>query len=189
MTADSDRDSDGPPRVVIIGALVLAVAAIGAILVVAASRDAPQQTVALPPVPAPQAASPACQALIAALPQSLGDFQRVTIAQPAPEAASAWRSAPDSDPVVMRCGLERPDDFVVGVPIQAVDRVQWFRVSERAAGTQSTGSSRSTWYTVDRPVYVALTLPAGSGPEPIQILSAVIDRSIAATSIDPAPMH
>lgn len=36
----------------------------------------------------------------------------------------AWRGGPDSDPVIMRCGLERPDDFVVGSPIQVVDRVQ-----------------------------------------------------------------
>ncbi|EUA02588.1 hypothetical protein I546_6123 [Mycobacterium kansasii 732] len=70
----------------------------------------------------------------------------------------------------------------MGAPIQIVDRVQWFRVTDE---TPSEG--RSTWYTVDRPVYVALTLPARSGPTPIQELSEVIDRTIAAVPIDPAP--
>jgi hypothetical protein len=34
---------------------------------------------------------------------------------------------------------------------------------------------------------VALTLPTGSGPTPIQQLSEVIDRTIAAVPINPAP--
>lgn len=187
MTGDADADLGGPPRALIIAAVVLAVTAIGVILAIAATRHAPQQPVAVPAVPAPQATSPACQALVAALPQRLGDFQRAPVAQPAPEGARAWRSGPNSEPVVMRCGLDRPSDFVVGSPIQIVDRVQWFQV---AAEPQSAGDTgRSTWYTVDRPVYVALTLPAGSGPTPIQELSEVIDRTIAAVPIDPAAAH
>ncbi len=177
-------DSDGPPRALMIAAVALAVAAIGVILAIAANRDAPPQPVAVPAVPAPQAASAACRALLDALPQRLGNYQRAPIAPPAPEGATAWRAGPDSEPVVLRCGLDRPADFVVGSPIQVVDRVQWFEV---AAQQQSAGAAgRSTWYTVDRPVYVALTLPSGSGPTPIQQLSEVIDRTIAAVPIDPA---
>lgn len=188
MTADAD--SDRPPRALILAALVLAVAALGVILVVAATRHAPQRPVPIPAVPAPQAASPSCQALMAALPQRLGDYQRTPVAQPAPEAATAWRASPDGNPVVLRCGLERPADFVVGSPIQIVDGVQWFQIGaeaqSRGPGTATAG--RSTWYTVDRPVYVALTLPSGSGPTPIQDLSDVIDHAIAAVPIDPAPV-
>jgi Protein of unknown function (DUF3515) len=183
-------DSDGPPRVVMIAAIVLAVAAIGVILVVAATREAPPQPVALPPVPAPQAANSACRALEQALPPRLGDYQRAPLAQPAPEGATAWRARPDSEPVVLRCGLDRPSDFVVGSPIQVVDRVQWFQVASNDQAPQSAGDSgRSTWYTVDRPVYVALTLPTGSGPTPIQELSDVIDHTIAAVPINPAAPH
>ena len=182
---DSDIDLGGPPRVLMIAAAALAVVVVGVVLAIAATRETPAQPVAIPDVPAPQAADPACQALTGALPQRLGDYQRAPVAQPAPPAASAWRAGPDSEPVILRCGLERPDDFVVGVPIQVVDRVQWFHV---AAQQQSAGDAgRTTWYTVDRPVYVALTLPSGSGPTPIQQLSEVIDRTIAATRIDPAP--
>jgi hypothetical protein len=183
--ASPDTDLGGPPRVVIIAAIVLAVVAIGVVLVIAATRQTPSQPVVIPDVPAPQAADPACRALAAALPQRLGDYQRAPLAAPAPPGASAWRAGPDGEPVVLRCGLERPADFVVGSPIQVVDRVQWFQV---AAQQQSAGDAgRATWYTVDRPVYLALTLPSGSGPTPIQQLSEVIDRTIVAAAIDPAP--
>ncbi len=181
-----DADPGGPPRVVMIAAVALAVAAIGIILVFAATREAPRQPVAVPAVPAPQAAAPACRALAQALPQQLGDYQRAPIAQPAPEGATAWRAGPGSEPVVLRCGLDRPADFVVGSPIQIVNRVQWFEVAAQPQSAADAG--RSTWYTVDRPVYVALTLPSGSGPTPIQQLSDVIDRTIAAVPIDPRPV-
>jgi Protein of unknown function (DUF3515) len=184
VTGDSDADMGGPPRALIFAAVAVAVAAIGAILVIAANREAPPQPVAVAAVPAPQASSPACRALAQALPQRLGGHQRASVAQPAPEGAAAWRAGPRSEPVVLRCGLDRPADFVVGSPIQVVDRVQWFEVR---ANPQSAGDAgRSTWYTVDRPVYVALTLPTGSGPTPIQELSDVIDHTVAAVPIDPA---
>jgi Protein of unknown function (DUF3515) len=179
------KTDTGPPRAVMIAAVALAVAAIGAILAIAATRQAPPQPVTVAAFPAPHADSAACRALADALPQRLGDYQRAQLAQPAPEGAAAWRAAPDSQPVVLRCGLDRPAEFVVGSPIQIVDRVQWFEV---AAGQQSAGdAARATWYTVDRPVYVALTLPSGSGPTPIQQLSDAIDRTMAAVPIDPAP--
>ena len=183
MTGASGTDT-GPPRALLIAAVALGVTAIGAILVIAATRPAPPPPVVLSAVPAPQANSASCRALADSLPQRLGDYQRAALAQPAPPGAAAWRTGPEAEPVVLRCGLDRPVDFVVGAPIQVVDKVQWF---EEQAGQQSAGEAgRSTWYTVDRPVYVALTLPSGSGPTPIQQLSEVIDRAVAAIPIDPA---
>jgi hypothetical protein len=189
VTTDPDTgsaaDLGGPPRALLIVAIALGVVAIGAILVIAATRRAPPQPVVLPAVPAPQATDAACRALVDALPHRLGNYQRAFLAQPAPPGAAAWRAGPDGQPVVLRCGLDRPADFVVGSPIQIVDRVQWFEV---ATQQQSAGDAgRSTWYTVDRPVYVALTLPSGSGPTPIQQLSELIDHTIAAVPINPAP--
>ena len=180
-----DADLGGPPRAVLIAAVAVAVVAIGVILVVAATRQAPPQPVAVPPFPAPQAASPACRALADALPQRLGDYQRAPVGQPVPAGMAAWRAGPDSEPVVLRCGLDRPADFVVGSPIQMVDRVQWFQVGSERQSAGDTG--RSTWYAVDRTVYVALTLPSGSGPTPIQQLSEVIDHTMAAVPINPGP--
>ncbi len=69
-------DSEGPPRVVLIAAVVLAVGAISVILAIAATRHPPPQPLAVPTVPAPHAQDPACRALLEALPQRLGDYQR-----------------------------------------------------------------------------------------------------------------
>jgi len=180
---DDSDDDGGPPRAAIIAAVALAVVAIGVILVIAATREAPPRPVAVAAVPAPQADGAACRALSDALPQRLGDYQRAQVAQPAPHGAAAWRTGHDSEPVVLRCGLDRPAEFVVGSPIQVVDRVQWFQVRSEQQSAGDAG--RSTWYAVDRGVYVALTLPSASGPTPIQQLSEVIDRTIGAVPIAP----
>ncbi|OBK33099.1 hypothetical protein A5658_13995 [Mycobacterium sp. 1245111.1] len=169
-------DSEGPPRAALIAALVVAIGTIGVILAIAATRDHTSPVV-VAAVPAPQAQDPACQKLTEALPQRLGGYTRAQLAQPAPVGAAAWQPAGTGDPVILRCGLDRPADFVVGSPIQVVDRVQWFEVSQ---------DQRATWYTVDRAVYVALTLPQGSGPTPIQQLSELIDRIMPAHPIDPS---
>jgi len=166
----------GPPRAALIAALALAIGTIGVILAIAATRDHTSPVV-VAAVPAPQAQDPACRQLTDALPARLGGYTRAQLAKPAPDGAAAWQPAGTGDPVVLRCGLDRPADFVVGSPIQVVDRVQWFEVSQ---------DQRSTWYTVDRAVYVALTLPQGSGPTPIQQLSELIDRIMPARPIDPS---
>ncbi|WP_079067848.1 DUF3515 domain-containing protein [Mycobacterium tuberculosis] len=176
-------ESDGPPRAVLIAAAALAAAVIGVILFVAANRQPPERPVVIPAVPAPQATGPGCKALLAALPQRLGEYRRAPVAEPTTAGATAWRTGPNSTPVILRCGLDRPAEFVVGSAIQVVDRVQWFQV----AAQNPDEPGRSTWYTVDRPVYVALTLPSGSGPTAIQELSDVIDHTIPAVPIDPAP--
>jgi Protein of unknown function (DUF3515) len=170
-------DSDSPPRAALIAALVLAVGVVVVVLAIAATRhhSAP---VVVAAVPAPHAQDAACHTLVDALPQRLGDYTRAALVQPAPVGAAAWQPAGTGDPIVLRCGLDRPADFVVGSPLQQVDRVQWFQVS---------GDQRSTWYAVDRGIYVALTLPAGSGPTPIQQLSELIDRTMPARPIAPSP--
>jgi hypothetical protein len=170
-------DADGPPRAALIAALLLAVVTVGAVLAIAATRRGQQQPVAIPTVAAPHASDSACRALLEALPQQLGEYRRAAVAPPAPEATAAWQ-ADDAGVVVLRCGLARPADFAVGSAIQVVDAVQWF---------QSPTGDRSTWYAIDRPVYVALTLPPGSGPTPIQQLSELIEDTITAVPIDPAP--
>jgi hypothetical protein len=168
-----------------------------------------QQLVVIPAAPAPGAASAPCRALLAALPAQLGHYHRATPAEPTPPGAAAWQAAeeateesggPEGDTVVLRCGLERPDEFVVGSPLQMVDAVQWFQISDAAfpgsaaPGTvvpstvvPSTVAAASTWFAVDRGVYVALTLPADSGPTPIQELSEVIARTMPEAALDPGP--
>ena len=180
MAPTTDIGGDGPPRSLLIAAIAVGVAAIVAVLAIAAVRQLPEQLQPVPiaSVPAPRAETPQCRALLDALPERLGDYRRAEAADPAPAGAAAWQSAPDAEPVILRCGLDRPAEFVVGAPLQVVDAVQWFEVTD---------AGRSTWFAVDRPVYIALTLPSGSGPTPIQQISEVIARTIAAEPIDPAP--
>jgi len=183
---------DGPPRALMIAAIVVAAGAIIGILVFAALRQAPpeQRPVAIASVPAPKADGTECRALVDALPQQLGDYRRAAAADPAPAGAAAWQATAGGEPVILRCGLDRPAEFVVGSPIQVVDAVQWFRVDEAGAGNEpAADQGRSTWFAVDRPVYVALTLPQGSGPTPIQTISEVIAKSLPAKLIDPAPVR
>ena len=183
---------DGPPRALLIAAIVVAVGAVVAILVVAALRQSPvaEEPVAIVSVPAPKADSAECRSLADALPEQLGDFRRAPAADPAPPGAAAWRATPDGEAVILRCGLERPIEFVLGSPLQVVDEVSWFRVGEAGAGEdQGADDGRSTWFAVDRPVYVALTLPAGSGPTPIQEISRIIAKSLLAKAVDPAPVR
>ncbi|MCV7384040.1 DUF3515 domain-containing protein [Mycolicibacter longobardus] len=177
-----ENDAHEPRPVALIVALVVAVAAVGAVLAVAVAQRPgrrPAAPVRLAAVPAPRADSEACRAVLHALPQQLGDYQRAGLAAPAPPGAAAW-TADDGGMVVLRCGLNRPADFVVGSPIQVVNKVQWFEVRE---------GDRATWYAVDRKVYLALTLPPGSGPTPIQELSDLVATKVPAERIKPAPPH
>jgi len=172
------EDRDGPPRGLMIAALLVAVLAVGAVLAVAASRRIPPAPVVIPAVPAPAADSPECRSLTSTLPDRLGDLQRAPTAEPTPAGTAAWRSESSAEPVILRCGLDRPQEFVAGAPIQLVNRVQWFRLEDA-------DSRRSTWLCVDRPVYLALTLPDGSGPAPIQTMSDVVERTMPAVPIRP----
>ncbi len=173
---------DGPPRTVLVAALVVAVAAIVAVLVVAATRQAETapQPVAIAAAPAPHADNDACRALMGVLPTDLGAYHRAQALAPAPQSTAAWQAEAGSDLVVLRCGVDRPDDFVASSPLQQVDDVLWFRIP---------GDSRTTWVAVDRPVYVVLTLPDGSGPTPIQLLSRAVSQAMPATKVDPGPVR
>jgi hypothetical protein len=176
---DSVSDPDGPPRALLIAALMTAVLAVGTVIAVAAARRSPPAPVVIAAVPAPAAEAPECRALLATLPDQLGDYRRADTAQPTPAGTAAWRDDESpAEPVILRCGLDRPAEFVTGAPIQMVDEVQWFRIEDGEL-------ARSTWLCVDRAVYVALTLPDGSGPSPIQTLSEVIERSMPAIPIRP----
>ncbi len=156
------------------------------IATIAVMQRAPQaQPVAIAALPAPAAQSPQCAALVDALP----DRARRLPPRPAGGPGAAGRPPPGSaeqpgEALILRCGLDRPAEFVTGAPVQVVDEVQWFRVQEPGAAQDS----RSTWFAVDRPVYVALTLPADSGPTPIQVLSQTIAETLPARAPEPGPV-
>ena len=171
-------EHDAPPRGLVIAAVVLGAAAITGVLAIAAARQTPPAPVAIGGVPAPGAQSGECQALMSSLPDRLGDYQRAATADPTPPGTAAWRT--DFGPIILRCGLDRPAEFVVGAPIQMVNDVGWFRLDDPDAPS-------STWLCVDRAQYVALTLPSESGPGPIQAMSGLIERTMPAIPIRPGP--
>lgn len=179
----TDTRGDGPPRAALIAAIVLAVGAVITILVVVTvmQRQRGPAPVALSTVPAPGADGPECARLVGALPEQLGDYRRAPLVDPAPAGAAAWQLDDGGEALVLRCGLERPADFVVGAPLTVVDAVSWFRVQDPS------DTDRATWFAVDRPVYVALTLPPGSGPDAIQTVSKAVADALPARPADPGP--
>jgi hypothetical protein len=124
--------------------------------------------VALVPVEAPDAGSPNCATLLAKLPASLTSagkvLRRAPIAEPAPPAVAAW-STGFGDPVVLRCGLSRPPELVPTSSLTEVSGVRWLPIS---------GDGLATWYTTDRAVYVALTIPDATGTGAVQGVSEMI---------------
>lgn len=165
------------PVALVVGVVVAAVIAQRAPLI------AP---VALTTLDSPSSGSAACATLLAALPDELGGAQRATLAQPAPAGAAAWREvdAPDgTDPVVLRCGIGRPAEFVVGSATIGVNGVQFLELSGAAQGIAST-----TYIDVDRGTYIALTVPDGSGSGSLQQLADVIAETLPAQALDPAPL-
>lgn len=190
-SAGSPGESDGDTGhqlhpALIATAVALPVALIVAILVIAAMsrQSTSREPLALGSVPAPAAGSQDCTTLLAALPASLGDdYTRSELAQPAPPATAAWQLPDGGDPIVLRCGLDRPLEFTKAAALQVVNGVNWFEVRDQTSGVTS-----GTWYAVDRGTYIAVTMPNKAGPSPLQEISNAIARDLPAKPIDPAPL-
>ncbi|MGW4767484.1 DUF3515 domain-containing protein [Nocardia sp. NPDC004278] len=182
--AESAPETRGYPPALIATAVALPVVLVVAVLVAAVlARRAPteREPLVLGPVPAPAATGPACTALLPALPVDLGDYTKSTLVEPAPPATRAWQRKDGGDPIVLRCGLERPLEFNRASALQIVNGVQWFEVRDAAA-------KASTWFAVDRETYIALTVPDGSGPTPLQGVSDTITANLPAKPIEPGPL-
>lgn len=128
--------------------------------------------ITLPAVPAPQAGSAECAAVLGALPPQLlvgpDPLPRRPVADPAPPGALAWGDA-GHDPVVVRCGLEAPAELQPTSQLTDVSGVEWLPLS---------GGGTTTWVAVDRPVRTALTVPDSAGTGPLQDVSAVLGRTL-----------
>ncbi|MFC0109110.1 DUF3515 domain-containing protein [Kibdelosporangium aridum] len=129
--------------------------------------------VALVPVPAPNAGSADCTTLVQKLPATLQSgsttLTKAALAEPAPPASAAWTDQ-RSDPVVLRCGLDKPAELTSTTQnLRAIDGVAWLPLDSETA---------TTWYLADRPVYVALTIPRGAGTGPLQDISSLIGKTL-----------
>jgi hypothetical protein len=178
----ADTETGAPPRLLIIIAAVLAaglavgVGIFGLTMNTGNDTQAMSGPLPLVPVPAPQAGSPQCAALIGALPAALtSNGAKLTtrqIAAPAPPATVAWGGA---EPVVLRCGLDKPPELTPTAQLRVINGVQWLQVA---------GEGAATWYVVDREVYTALTVPASAGTGPLQEVSDTI-----AAKLKPQPLR
>jgi hypothetical protein len=175
------------PRVTLfVAAGLAAVLLIGVILVsqfmgddtdntVSATQPArPTGPLALVAVDAPDAGTPTCTSLANALPGELPSkgkqMKRLALAEPAPVAAAAW-AGDRGEPVVLRCGLGKPAELQPTASLREISKVNWLPVE---------GDGATTWYTVDRPVYVAVTIPDDAGTGVVQELSETIEKAIPA---------
>ena len=188
-TAASTERAVPVSTIVVVLAVVIPLVLLAVVLVMVRSlgdqvtEAAVSEPVAVVPIPSPGAGSEECAALVAALPESLGDAVRVALAEPAPEGTAAYRM-PDAEPVIVRCGLPAPPSFTVGVALQEVNRVQWFNEPDPDPAVTA-----STWVAVDRPQFVAVTLPEDSGTGPIQDLSNALSETLEAVEPAPAPIR
>ncbi|PRX48314.1 uncharacterized protein DUF3515 [Prauserella shujinwangii] len=169
-------DTGAPPRslLVVAAALAVALAVVVAVLgLTAGPEDSPGSDggpLALVAVPAPQSDTPHCDRLVEAVPQALESsgerLQRRELAEPAPPATVAWGG---ERPVVLRCGLDRPPELTRTASLREVNDVRWLPVP---------GEGTATWYVVDREVYVALTVPDGTGTGPLQAVSDTVSATL-----------
>lgn len=192
MDPMSDKPSSGFPRAVVVVAIALPVAlGVGAAGIAMSSPPVEEATdeydgqgqrrtgpLPLSSVPAPDAESAECAALLAELPEeTVSAGQTLTVRElmdPAPAGAMAWGNA-DHDPVVVRCGLGAPADLVPTSELVEVSGVQWLEMP---------GDGMTTWAAVDRPVGVALTVPDDTGSGPIQDVSEAISAVLEAVDVE-----
>jgi hypothetical protein len=120
----------------------------------------PAVTVAAPPSPAP-ATEAACVRVFAKLPVQLGG-----LAPRRTDTNSSFVAAWGDPAVVVRCGMPRPASF--GTPGAAqlldVNSVIWQPDPQK---------SRTVYTTVDRSVYIEVTVPAGAD-QPLPLLAAAV---------------
>lgn len=143
----------GMNKTPIVIALVLSLLLTAGVLVGARVLLGPagQQQVAMSTLPAPEAESEECAALIESLPGSAFGHTRAQIMEPVPAGVAAWASS-ELERVTLRCGVDMPFQYTELAETVEVDGVTWLPVADVTAG-----SSLQTWYSVDRFPVVAIT--------------------------------
>jgi hypothetical protein len=176
-----------PPVVIAIALPLLLAVAVAAIAINARVRGIgeppPPDTgpLAVAPVDSPDATGPECTALLAALPAELDGPDGPMPPRPIAEAANlpgvrAWAAAPR--PAVLRCGLPRPAELTPTSALLEVNGVRWLQLEDGLPQPVQV-----SYIAVDRPVYLAITIPVDAGSAPLQQLSDVIRETLPATAV------
>lgn len=140
---------------------------------------APPQRADLPPLPVdvppvtPEADA-SCPAVMSGLPlELLGEPSRPV--QSDSPFAYAW----GDPPVVLVCGVDRPEGWVVGSAAIQINGVQWY--------VDTSDEDRVVWTTVDRPVYVEVSVPATVDSAPVTALTTQIAQALPYQEPAPGP--
>ncbi|GAA0928191.1 DUF3515 domain-containing protein [Pseudonocardia zijingensis] len=176
-----------PPVAIAIALPLLLAVAVAAIAITARVRGvgepAPPETgpLAVAPIDSPAATGPECAALLAALPAELDGPDGPMPPRPIDRAESlpgvrAWAAAPR--PVVLRCGLPRPAELNPASALLEVNGVRWLQLDDGLPEPVQV-----SYIAVDRPVYLALTVPVDAGSAPLQQLSDVVRETLPATAV------
>jgi hypothetical protein len=176
-----------PPVAIAIALPLLLAVAVAAIAITArvqgVGEPPPPDTgpLAVAPVDSPGASGPECTALLAALPTELDGSDGPMPPRPIADAEGlpgvrAWAAAPR--PVVLRCGLPRPAELSPTSALLEVNGVRWLQLDDGLPQPVQV-----SYIAVDRPVYVALTVPVDAGSAPLQQLSDAIRETLPATAV------
>jgi hypothetical protein len=115
--------------------------------------------------PATPEADASCPALMGRLPLELAGEPSRRVDSDTPYAY-AW-----GDPaVVLICGVDRPAGYVVGVSAIQINGVQWY--------VDTSDPETTVWTTVDRPVYVQVSLPSSVDSAPVTALTTDIAAAL-----------
>lgn len=171
--ARMQQDARSRPPWQVLAALGLVLVAL-VVAVVLARHKQSDPAIANAPLPVsdgvgqPGADTASCQALMPALPDRLAGAARRTL-QGQVAAVAAW-----GDPaVVLRCGIESPQELTCSAALVQVNGVSWLQLSE--AGLDS-----STYIAADRAVRIAVTVPTNSGTGAIGEISTVVGAKLPA---------
>jgi hypothetical protein len=134
--------------------------------------ELPVLPVQVPPVTPEADAS--CPALMSTLPLQLSGDESRRVKSDSPYAY-AW----GDPPVVLICGVDRPAGYVVGVSAIQINGVQWY--------VNTDNPDTTVWTTVDRPVYVQISLPSSVDSAPVTALTPQISKALPFREPQPGP--
>ena len=89
--------------------------------------------------------------------------------------AYAW----GDPPIVLVCGVDRPAGYVAGVSAIQINGVQWY--------VDTDDPDTTVWTTVDRPVYVQISLPSSVDSAPVTALTTHISQALPYREPTPGP--
>ncbi|MGP9724750.1 DUF3515 domain-containing protein [Corynebacterium sp. AOP40-9SA-29] len=107
--------------------------------------------VAMGPVDAPDADSAVCADITDDLPDRIGDYRDVGVADPAPDGAAGYRDSGGTE-LSLRCGVSVPAQYTELSSTEESGGEQWLPIAD---ATQ--GSALTTWYSVGHSPVVAVT--------------------------------